>query len=78
MPKLRSADTRRPLAVHAENTLSGLPDHLLCRILLSSTTHDDLLRWVSPCARVCPESVADDRPGQRGLATASTRFREPG
>lgn len=30
-----------------------MPEHVLRQILLSSTTHDDLLRWISAVARVC-------------------------
>ena len=35
--------------------ISALPPHALQRILLTATTHDNLLRFVAACARVCAE-----------------------
>ena len=35
--------------------ISALPEPALRRILLTATTHDNLLRFVATCAHVCPE-----------------------
>ena len=36
-------------------TIGDLPETALRRILLAGTTHDNLLRFVAACARVCAE-----------------------
>ena len=36
-------------------SMSDLPEHLICRILLAATDHADLLTHVSVCARVCAD-----------------------
>ena len=36
-------------------TIADLPEHLVARILLAATWHDDLLRHVNVCARVCAD-----------------------
>eukprot|EP01046_Picozoa_sp_COSAG06_P106082 COSAG06_NODE_52351_length_306_cov_0.748792_1_plen_55_part_10 len=35
------------------NFFNELPPQLVTRVLLSSTHHDDLIRWVSVCSQVC-------------------------
>ena len=35
--------------------IADLPPHVLQHILLTATTHDNLLRFVAACARVCAE-----------------------
>ena len=42
------------LSTTMPKTIADLPDHIIFRVLLTATTHDDLLHHVSVCARVCP------------------------
>ena len=41
--------------VMPNKTIADLPEHLVARILLAATWHDDLLRHVNVCARVCAD-----------------------
>ena len=53
--KKRRLPKRQPTISPESRGISCLPEHLISRILLTATTHTDLLRHVSVCARVCPE-----------------------
>ena len=42
-------------AATAPRTIGDLPESVLRRILVDSTTHSNVVRWASACAQVCPE-----------------------
>eukprot|EP01045_Picozoa_sp_COSAG04_P007886 COSAG04_NODE_423_length_14604_cov_8.047777_3_plen_310_part_00 len=58
--------------------LADLPPHALHHILLTATTHDNLLRFVAACARVCGEwwrAVGGSAAYGRGLGAGAERWR---
>lgn len=54
-PLLHKAAELKALRGLPRRTMNDLPTHLLSRILLSATAHDNLLVHVSSCARVCTD-----------------------
>ena len=60
-------------------SIADLPPHALQHILLTATTHDNLLRFVAACARVCGEwwrVVGGSAAYGRGLGAEEARARE--
>jgi hypothetical protein len=63
---VEKATQLRALLGLPRRTINDLPTHLLSRILLSATAHDNLLHHVAICARVCSD--------WNSIVTASAAF----